>query len=1105
MMRKIALLTACMLIAMCQLWAQTKPITGKVVDSVGQPMEGVTVSVKGDSKLKTLTDAGGVFKLTVPGSAQTLIFSYVGHIDKTAAIGNRSVINVSLELSDSKLDDVVVTGFQRIDKAKFGGAAVSLKADQVKIDGMSDVSRMLEGRVAGVAIQNPSGTFGAAPKVRVRGATSLNGANKPLWVIDGVVLEDIVNISNDQLTSGDPSTLLGSPVAGLNPNDIESFDILKDASAAALYGARAMNGVIVITTKKGKSGKANINYVGNYSSQLKPSYNNYNIMNSAEQMSVLAQLERDGLMTSNVASRANNAMYGKMYNMLVGDDNGNFPLENTPEARRDFLLRYAKANTDWFDVLFRNSFIQEHSLSVTFGTEKSQSYFSTSFLNDNGWTIGDKVKRYTLNFRNNYKFSDKVQAGFSTLSSVRQQRAPGTVTRRSNPVEGKYDRDFDINPFSYALNTSRAITPYDENGNKEYFIRNFAPFNIIDELANNYMDINMVDIRLQGDLSYKFAKNFRYDFLGAMRMVKTGREHQITERANMANAYRAAGNATIREANNFLYRDPENPEAEKVVVLPRGGFYNRTEDDLTFYNIRNSVNYNNTFASKHTVDVLVGQEIKFTNRKSANNTGYGYQYEQGGIPFLDYRILKQTIENNFPYYGMSQNFERFAAFYGTAGYSFDKKYNVSFYGRYDGSNKFGKAALNRWLPTWSVSGAWNFDKENFTEDWNWLDFGKLRASYGVNGDMGPATNADVLFRNYITNRPYQDERESAIDLASLANRELSWEKMKSTNVGLEIGILRGKLAATIDWFSRKSEDLIDRISTSGIGGQFYKYANYANLSSNGWDVSLDANVFRNRDWSINLKATFGYAKTKITSLNNQPLIFDMIGADGANQVGYPVRSLFSIQYAGLRPADGVPTFINEKGENATDVYFQDNDISHLKYEGPVDPPYTSGLGATVKYKNLTLNVLVTSQAGNKIRLAPAFSSSYSDWTALPRDFNDRWVQGGEELITNVPAVLDALYRNANIGYAYNVYNYSDVRVAKGDFVRLKSVTLNYSLLSDFIKKAGFTNASVSATAINPWLIYADKKLRGQDPEFFNTGGVAQPLQKQVVLSLKLGL
>ncbi len=180
------------------------------------------------------------------------------------------------------------------------------------------------------------------------------------------------------------------------------------------------------------------------------------------------------------------------------------------------------ANTDWFDLLFRNNFVQEHSLSVSFGNEKSQSYFSTSYYGDNGWTVADRVNRYTLNFRNNYNFSDRLTVRASPpLASVRQQRAPGSLTRQENPVEGQYDRDFDINPFSYALNASRTMTAYDENGDREYFRRNFAPFNILTELENNYLNINVSDLRLQGDLKYKFTPALTFEFVGAVRYVKS--------------------------------------------------------------------------------------------------------------------------------------------------------------------------------------------------------------------------------------------------------------------------------------------------------------------------------------------------------------------------------------------------------------------------------------------------------------------------------------------------------------------------------------------------------------------------------------------------------
>ncbi|MCF2503185.1 SusC/RagA family TonB-linked outer membrane protein [Dyadobacter sp. CY107] len=1078
-------------------------IKGVVKSTTGEALIGSTIRVKGTQK-GTVTNEKGEFVLQGVNDAATLVVTMIGFLPKEV----KAARSISIELAEDAvgLQDVVVTGFQQIDKNKFTGSAVTLKTDDVKIDGLPDVSRMLEGRAAGVSIQNVSGTFGAAPKVRIRGATSLNGDNKPLWVIDGVVQEDIVNISNDQLSSGDPTTLLGSAVAGLNPADIETFDILKDAAAAALYGARAMNGVIVITTKKGKSGKPVITYAGNFSTQLTPSYRNFNIMNSAQQMSVLGELERKGYLTSNILSKPDYGVYGKYYNSLTGDDQGNFPMPNTPEAKRNFLLGYARANTDWFDVLFKQNFIQEHSVSVSFGTDKSTSYVSTSYLDDNGWTIADKVKRYTLNFKNTYQLSPKITLGLLTLASVRRQEAPGSLSRRSNPVEGKFDRDFDINPFSYALNTSRTLTAYDENGNLEFFRRNFAPFNIVSELENNRIKLNLADIKLQGDFSYKITDDITYDFIGALRYIQTGREHIITENSNMANAYRAADNSTIALANKYLYTDPDVPNAYPVVVLPSGGFYNTNEDQLLFYNIRNNIRYNKTFNERHAVSLLAGQEIKYSNRQNRNNTGYGFQYEQGGTPFVDYRILKQTIEANFQYYGMRMDYERFAAFYGSAGYTLDDKYNFTGYVRYDGSNGFGKSAIARWLPTYTVAGSWNFDREEFIKRFKWLSMGRLRASYGLSADTGPATNSAALFQSIITRRPYGDEKESAIQLASLENTELTWEKLYSGNVGLDLGFLANRINLSVDGYIRNSFDLIDEIKTSGIGGQIYKVANYADMESYGVDFSLDGVLFKNKDWDFRSRVTVGYARTRITNVDNTPGIFDLVKAEGANVQGKPVRSLFSIKYNSLNPETGVPIFLNENGEVSSDVYLQDQNVAYLKYEGPVDPPFTGGFNNTLTYKDLSLNVFLTYQAGNKIRLNPLYKSTFSDLDAMPREFLDRWVMSGDEDVTKVPSISDQLEQQYLAGtYPYNIYNYSTERVAKGDFIRLKSVSLAYKVPLIIASKYGFKGASIQLSSINPWLIYADKKLKGQDPEFFNSGGVAQPIQKQFTVALKLTL
>ena len=1086
------------------------PITikGRVLNSSQSPLKGVTVTVKG-TKRGVVTNDNGEFELRDVSSDAVLVFGMAGFKSQEVTV-SASQTNLSIVLTEdvSSLQDVVVTGFQRIEKRKFTGAAVTIKAEDVKIDGVIDVSRMLEGRVAGVAIQNVSSTFGAAPKIRIRGATSITGDNKPLWVVDGVVLEDIVNISNDQLSSGDVNTLLGSAVAGLNSNDIESFDILKDASATALYGARAMNGVVVITTKRGKSGNPTISYSGNFGVQLKPMYSNYDIMNSADQMSVYAELERKGWLDFNsIATRANAGVYGKMADLIkTVNADGSFGLVNTPEAKANFLMRYARANTNWFDILFKNSLTQEHSLSLSSGTDKAQSYFSTSFYNDQGWTIADKVKRYTANLRNTYTLSNKLTIGFKLAGAVRQQQAPGTTSRRSNAVEGAYDRDFDINPFSYALNSSRALTAYDQNGDLEYFRRNYAPFNIINEVENNRIKLNLADIGLTADLQYKIKPWLTYNFVGAIRYVRTSKEHEITENSNQANAYRAAPTATIAEANRFLYRDPDHPELPPRVVLPYGGFYNRDEDELKNYTYRNMLNFDKKFGAVHQIQALVGQEVKSADRLNANNTGFGYQYENGGVPFVDYNILKQFIENSLQYYGKVNTYERFIGYFGDLKYTYNNRYTIQGTFRRDGSNRLGRSSAARWINTYQVSGIWNISQEDFIRNIPKISNLALRASYGLNANYGNATNALAVLRTQLTNRPYLTDRQLAIDIENLENSDLTWERKKELNVGLDIGLFKNRMNASVDIYNRKSLDLINSFRTSGIGGEVTKAANYADMKSNGIEATIGGRPIVTRNFSWNTNFTFSYNTTKITNAKNYPVVFDLVVPEGGALEGYPVRSLFSIPFAGL-DNKGIPTFGNEKGETGTAVYLQSDAVGFLKYEGPVDPTYVGGFTNNFTYKNFTFGFHISYQAGNKIRLYPVYRRSYSDLDAMPNEFKNRWTLPGDEAITNIPSIASNTdeyeITNGN-AYPYNNYNYSTARVVSGSFVRLKAVNLRYDLPAKWIQGSPVKTVSVSVVGNNIWLIYSDKALHGQDPEFFNAGGVALPINKQFTFSLKVG-
>lgn len=1088
---------------------QQVTVTGKVTSANdNQPIPGANITVKGLSK-GTITNVLGEYTLEAPADA-TLVFSFIGYATVEVPVAGKTRIDVALKEEATELGEVTVisTGYQEVDKRLFTGSVVKLDASEIKTEGTIDIGRMLQGRAAGVSVQNVSGTFGTAPKIRVRGATSITGNNKPLWVVDGVVLEDVVDISTDQLTTGDAATLIGSSVAGLNSDDIESFNILKDASATALYGARAKDGVIVITTKKGRAGVSSVTYTGNYSTYLKPSYNDYNIMNSLDQMYVYAEMYDKGFLRHAETSRAaSGGVFKKMYDEIniFDEQTDRFQLFNTESERWQYLERYALANTDWFDVLFRNSFVQEHSLGVSSGTQSSQFYFSTSYYNDNGWSIGDNVERYTANARGTFKLSDKVNFGILTTGSLRDQRAPGTISRRSNPVEGSFERDFDINPFSYALNTSRVITPYDENGNLEYFTLNYAPFNIINEVANNYIDLNQLDLKLQGELNYNILKDLKYNFIGATRLVKTSTEHSMTENSNVAGAYRANDNQQVNEGNRFLYKDPDFPNLPAVVVLPEGGIYNRTDDQMLSFYLKNQISWNKLFGGKHNVFFVAGQELRSVDRQNGFSRGFGYQFNKGGVAFTDYRIIKQLIESNIPYFVKGNTYERYASFYGSANYSFNAKYVFNGTIRMDGSNRLGRSKTARWLPTWNVSAAWNIDTENFIKNYEFVDFLTLRAGYGLTANVGNATNSSAIFTNSSTRRPYFSEIESQIEITNLENSDLTWEKQYEANIGINVGLLN-RFTLTFDAYRRDHFDLISVIKTSGIGGEPFKAINYADMVSRGVELSLGATVLSRSNWSWNSNIIFSYNTSKITNLRNQPRIFNLVVAEGGALEGYPVRGLFSLDFQGLNSETGVPYFINEEGEQDENVYLQSLETGYLVYNGPVDPPITGGVSNTFKYKNFSLNAFITYQAGNKIRLNPVFKSNYSDMDAMPREFADRWVLPGDEQYTNIPSIPDIVtLRTMNASYPYNNYNYSDVRVADGSFIRLRTIALSYNLPQKVIGLSFIKNASVSLTGTNLLLLYSDKKLYGQDPEFFSSGGVALPVAKQVTLSLKVGL
>ena len=1036
-------------------------ISGTVNDEMGPVMMANVVEIDAAKRIvaSTVTDMNGNFSFKLKNPKDKLRVTFVGY--KTVLVPiNKTHFNIKME-DATQIQEVVVTGMVKQDKRLFTGATTKLEAEETMLSGVADISRSLEGKAAGVSVQNVSGTFGTAPKIRVRGATSI-------------------------------------------------------------YGARAMAGVIVVTTKKGQAGKSRLQYTSEITYRMIPSYRDYNVCNSQEQMGIYQELERKGwLEYSSLQTAKNYGVYGKMYDLITSGQ-----LDNTTAAKNAYLREAEFRNTDWFKELFNQTVMHNHSLSFSAGTDRARVYASLSAMHDPGWYKSSQIARFTGTANANFDLlpansKQKLTAGINFMGSYRKQKAPGTISSNTDPITGAVSREFDINPFSYAMNTSRSMSA------DETYRRNYCDFNIKDELKQNYIDIKVTDVKFQGELNYKPIRGLEFSALGAIRYQKSRQEHNIMDDSNQARAYRAGidpENNTIREANSFLYDDPDDPLALPQTVLPVGGIYDLTEYSLMSYDFRGTVQYNRDLGRNgdHIISLFGGAELNSTDRQYTWFRGWGYQYNNGGVPYSDYKLFKQSQEENAAYFSNEFSYYRNLAFFGMATYSYKGRYTVNGTIRYEGTNKLGKSRSARWLPTWNVSAAWNAHEERWwaqTFD-KWWTYASIKASYSLTADRGPfwVTNSLAVFQSYRPYRPSTNASETGIELYDLENSELTYEKKHELNIGVAFGFVDNRINLEFDWYRRNNFDLIGLVQTMGIGGQVTKYANDATMRSQGVEFTLSTVNVKAGDFKWTTDWIFGWSKNKITKLDSRPRIYELVsGSINSRREDYPVGAMFSIPFAGLTE-EGLPMFYMDKDrtviagpDNYDLINFQEyEDIDYLKYEGVVDPTITGSFGNTFSWKGLKLNIFFTYSFGNVLRLDPlcyVYSSQYSDMTANMKEMKNRWIVPGDEATTTIPAIATKRqYSEINdLSWAYSAYNYSTERVAKGDFIRLKELSVSYDLPAKvFEGQKAVSSFGVKVTATNLWLAYADKKLNGRDPEFYNAGGVSSPNPRQFTLTLKLG-
>ena len=831
-------------------------VSGTVKDEQGEALIGAYVEAI-ETKVKTVTDVDGHF--TIKASAgQTLRASYVGMIGKSVKITGSHKLDIVLKSDSRQIDEVVVTGYQNIRNRVYTGAATSVKMDDIKLEGIADVSRMLEGRVPGLSIQNISGTFGSAPRINIRGGASIIGNVQPLWVIDGAVYEDLVHLSLDQLASGDAVTLISSAVSGLNPADIQDIQVLKDASATSVYGARALNGVIVVTTKTGRRDTPlRVTYSTENTIRMKPRYSSFDLLNSQETMSLYQEMNDKGYFgISNSLYGRRSGIFYQLYKAVstINPATGEYYLPNTPEARLNFLRQREYANTDWFNLLFTLNPVTNHAITLSGGGKNSATYASIGYYHDAGWTIADKVSRLTANLKNTYYINDKLTTTLSVQGNIRSQKAPGTMPQRKNSTIGVFERDFDINPFSYALGTSRTLSPYNEDGSLSFYRNNWAPFNIFNEYANNKMNIDVLDFKIQGEATYKINNNLALKTLLSTRHAHTSTKHEIHEGSNIIQAFRANENPYVAQQNIYLVHDKDNPQLQPKVGLPNGGIYNKTEATLKSFLARLALDFDKRI-QEHDIKGFAFSEFRSAVRTTNPFQGYGIQYDRGNQIYTNPLIFNKLINEGSDYFNLHKRTDRGVTFSFNGTYGYAGKYVFNTVLNVEGSNTSGKGARALWLPTWNVGGKWNIDQENFMKENKTISRLALRVSYGLTAKMNEeAINANSIYKSGIVNRHSLDDRESKFNIQHLENRDLTWEKMYELNIGAELGLFENRISTTLDVYQRNTFDLIDLVRTSGVGGQYYKYANFGDMRTQGIELGIHTKNILTEDfkWTTSL-------------------------------------------------------------------------------------------------------------------------------------------------------------------------------------------------------------------------------------------------------------
>ena len=1077
---------------------QEKVIKGKVMDAAFQmPIVGASVyassaiignetNTKGviqGTMLGTTTNFDGAFSLKVEADIKYILISYIGYETEKIDISNvTSNLTVVLKESAESLDEIIVTGYQKIEKRKITSAYAKVEMTDINQAGVSSVDQMLVGQLSGVAIQPISGAPGAPSKISIRGAATLNGSSDPLWVLDGIPL-DGNDIPQDFRDKDNIDNLQSYPIAGLNPEDIESITVLKDASATSIYGARAANGVIVITSKNGKKGAMRINVNANVFVTQKPDFSKLNLMNSSEKVDfelLLAsrpdlkyQQDRGG-----VARILNN--YGEYNNFR---DNG---FASISSAAQNDINNLKNINTNWGDELYQMAVNQQYGVSISGGTENNDYYFSTGIFDETGATKGTGQKRFNITLKDNFNINDKLKVGVALF---------GSQTITSSYITGA---DAYTNPSNYSRNANPYLEIKDADGNYVYdpdLVERSdlnLNYNILEERENTNYELVASSLKAIFDAGYKVNEEIHFNTQLGLQL-----DFDKTEKYSGEESY---------YTRKYEQRSQYASSTGTSYYMPKGGIIQNWNADVFQYNWKTTANYNTSFNDVHELDVMLGTEFRRNKRTQIHTKGFGYNSNTlTSIAITDERSLTNSL---FDPYQKTYSENAYASFFGTASYTYDQKYTAFTSLRYDGSNLFGVNPKYRYLPIWSFAGSWNVYKEDFMYDLDFVSDLKLRASYGVQGNIDKTTSPFVV-GEYYTSSILPGVSEETIRALNAPNADLRWEKTVSSNIGLDLGLFNNKIYISGDYYARKSTDLIGLRSVPLESGYNFINTNWATVSNKGFELSINTT---NID-TPNFKWTSGF------NISHNKSIVDNIEIREEDfkpsLKGYSVNAIFAIKTAGL-DSNGLPLFWKDgKKVSAVDFYNLEegtngNQLTReehrnlYSYVGDGTPKFSGGFRNSFKHKQFDLRVLTNFNIKQTVKAAP----SYNLALAQPgNNYNTDILKAGTG---NYPALIgltspgfdtDLVYTWFNSSDDGQTYNDLDIWVKDISYIRVSSIKLSYAIPTDKLKKLKISSLNFNIEGRNLFVFGTDYN-GFFDPETYGSL-YAQPIPRIISAGFNL--